>query len=69
MSYNYDSAGNIIRPNFLYPCPANCGNSGGCRECNVWLKVHTYPQDEAVEVIPKEVKDRFYAKTLSSKLL
>ena len=28
-----DTAGNIIESSFLYPCPSNCGLTGGCPKC------------------------------------
>lgn len=28
-----DTAGNIIEPPFLYPCPTRCGLTGGCPQC------------------------------------
>ena len=32
-----DTAGNQL-PEFIYPCPARCGLTGGCSSCNGFIQ-------------------------------
>jgi hypothetical protein len=64
----YDSAGNEIKPSFLYPCPARCGSTGGCGQCNARMIDHAqtpisqpYPQNE----LTQEEEERFYKKVFN----
>lgn len=71
MSYDYDSAGNKIERAFLYPCPARCGLTGGCGECNIWTRNHakTLIEKRRENELTQGEEERFYKKAFETKLL
>ena len=58
-----DTAGNLILPPFLYPCPKRCNLTAGCESCRTYQEPKHYKYTEN-EATPEE-EERFYKKVFS----